>query len=65
MRDAEQLDAIDGLIIPSGESTTMLKLLRYEGLTEPLAEFGRKKPAFRTCAGAIPDGQRGLQQPNS
>ncbi len=53
VRDREQLDHIDGLIIPGGESTTMLKLLRYEGLLEPLAEFGRRKPVFGTCAGAI------------
>ncbi len=31
----------------------MLKLLRMENLLEPLAEFGRKKPIFGTCAGAI------------
>jgi pyridoxal 5'-phosphate synthase pdxT subunit len=53
VRQREQLDDIDGLIIPGGESTTMLKLLRYEGLLEPLAEFGRRKPVFGTCAGAI------------
>jgi 5'-phosphate synthase pdxT subunit len=53
VREADQLNAIDGLIIPGGESTTMLKLLRYEGLFEPLAEFGRRKPIFGTCAGAI------------
>jgi 5'-phosphate synthase pdxT subunit len=53
VRHAEQLDEIDGLIIPGGESTTMLKLLRFEGWLEPLAEFGRRKPVFGTCAGAI------------
>lgn len=53
IREAGQFDSIDGLIIPGGESTTMLKLLRYEGLFEPLAEFGRRKPIFGTCAGAI------------
>ena len=47
------LNDIDGLIIPGGESTTMLKLLRMENLLEPVAEFGRKKPIFGTCAGAI------------
>ena len=44
---------LDGLILPGGESTTMLKLLHYDGLLEPLAEFGRRKPIFGTCAGAI------------
>jgi pyridoxal 5'-phosphate synthase pdxT subunit len=53
VRRREQLGEIDGLVIPGGESTTMLKLLRYENLMEPLAEFGRRKPIFGTCAGAI------------
>jgi pyridoxal 5'-phosphate synthase pdxT subunit len=53
VREAEQFDALDGLIIPGGESTTMLKLLRYEGLFDTLAEFGRRRPIFGTCAGAI------------
>ena len=53
VRDAEQFDSLDGLVIPGGESTTMLKLLRYEGLLDKLAEFGREKPMFGTCAGAI------------
>lgn len=53
VRDAEQLEGLDGLVIPGGESTTMLKLLRYDGLMEPLVRFGREKPIFGTCAGAI------------
>jgi 5'-phosphate synthase pdxT subunit len=53
VREPEQFRFIDGLIIPGGESTTMLKLLRYDGLMEALAEFGRRKPVFGTCAGAI------------
>ena len=53
VRDPEQFDTVDGLIIPGGESTTMLKLLRYEGLYEKLKEFGAHKPVFGTCAGAI------------
>src|SRR2546421_9392989 len=53
VRERAQLREIDGLIIPGGESTTMLKLLRYEGLFDELAEFGRNKPVFGTCAGAI------------
>jgi len=53
VRTAADLDAIDGLIIPGGESTTMLKLLRAENLLEPLADFGRRRPIFGTCAGAI------------
>jgi len=53
VRERSQLRDIDGLIIPGGESTTMLKLLHYEGLFDDLAEFGRNKPMFGTCAGAI------------
>ena len=53
VRHAAELAGLDGLVIPGGESTTMLKLLRYDGLMEPLAEFARRKPVFGTCAGAI------------
>ena len=53
VREREQLDGIAGLIIPGGESTTMLKLMEYEDLMAPIAEFGRRKPMFGTCAGAI------------
>jgi 5'-phosphate synthase pdxT subunit len=53
VRQREQLDEIEGLIIPGGESTTMLKLMEYDDLAGPIAEFGRRKPMFGTCAGAI------------
>jgi 5'-phosphate synthase pdxT subunit len=53
VRTKSDLDAIDGLIIPGGESTTMLKMLAEEDLFEPLRRFGRTKPIFGTCAGAI------------
>ena len=53
VRERSQLGEIDGLILPGGESTTMLKLLRHENLFDELAEFGRRKPVFGTCAGAI------------
>jgi 5'-phosphate synthase pdxT subunit len=53
VREREQFRAIDGLVIPGGESTTMLKLLRQDGLMDALAEFGCHKPVFGTCAGAI------------
>jgi 5'-phosphate synthase pdxT subunit len=58
VREATQLEGLDGLILPGGESTTMLKLMRYEGLFEPLVAFGRRKPMFGTCAGAILMAQR-------
>jgi 5'-phosphate synthase pdxT subunit len=53
VREREQLDEIEGLIIPGGESTTMLKLMEYEDLMAPIAEFGARKAIFGTCAGAI------------
>jgi 5'-phosphate synthase pdxT subunit len=53
VRSAEQLAACDGLIIPGGESTTMLKLLDLENLTGAVREFGQRKPIYGTCAGAI------------
>lgn len=53
VRLAEQLDGLDGLIMPGGESTTFGKLAQDFGLIEPLREFGRQKPLWGTCAGAI------------
>src|ERR1039458_2091640 len=53
VRERAQFGAIDGLVIPGGESTTMLKLLHYENLFDDILEFGRCKPVFGTCAGAI------------
>jgi pyridoxal 5'-phosphate synthase pdxT subunit len=53
VRERDQFADLDGLVIPGGESTTMLKLLHYEQLFDPLLEFGRRKPVFGTCAGAI------------
>src|ERR1039458_7406144 len=53
VRERSQLGEIDGLILPGGESSTMLKLLRHENLFDDVAEFGRRKPMFGTCAGAI------------
>ena len=52
VKKPEQLDEIDGLVIPGGESGTFLKLLGEDGF-EKLKEFVRIKPTFGTCAGAI------------
>jgi pyridoxal 5'-phosphate synthase pdxT subunit len=52
VKKPKQLDEIDGLIIPGGESGTFLKLLGAEGF-EKLKEFVHAKPTFGTCAGAI------------
>jgi pyridoxal 5'-phosphate synthase pdxT subunit len=52
VKKPEQLDHIDGLIIPGGESGTFLKLLGEAGF-EKLKQFVHAKPTFGTCAGAI------------
>ena len=53
VRLAKQLDQIDGLIIPGGESTTIGKLATDFEMMEPLRRFGQKKAIWGTCAGAI------------
>jgi 5'-phosphate synthase pdxT subunit len=52
VRKPEQLDEIDGLVIPGGESSTFLKLLGEKGF-EKLSQFVHARPTFGTCAGAI------------
>jgi 5'-phosphate synthase pdxT subunit len=52
VKKTEQLDDLDGLVIPGGESGTFLKLLGDAGF-EKLKQFVRLKPTFGTCAGAI------------
>jgi len=52
IKRSEQLDEIDGLVIPGGESGTFLKLLGEAGF-EKLKQFVHLKPTFGTCAGAI------------
>ncbi len=53
VRTAADLAAVDALVMPGGESTTMLKLLDVASLKEPLRQFAKTKPIFATCAGAI------------
>jgi len=52
VKKPEQLESIDSLVIPGGESSTFLKLLGEAGF-QRLKEFVRLKPTFGTCAGAI------------
>jgi len=52
VKKPEQLDEIDGLVIPGGESGTFLKLLGEAGFKK-LKDFVKAKPTFGTCAGAI------------
>jgi pyridoxal 5'-phosphate synthase pdxT subunit len=53
VRLPSQLDGLDGLILPGGESTTIGKLSVDFGLLEPLREFGKTHAVWGTCAGAI------------
>jgi pyridoxal 5'-phosphate synthase pdxT subunit len=54
VRTARDLEGVDGLIIPGGESTTIGLGVEREGLAEPLIEFVRSgKPVLGTCAGMI------------
>lgn len=53
VRTAAEFAQCDGLIIPGGESTTMLKLLDQEALSEPIRRFAELKPVYGSCAGAI------------
>jgi 5'-phosphate synthase pdxT subunit len=51
VRKPDQLAGLDGLIIPGGESTTFMRLMRLYGLDEAIQRFER--PVFGTCAGMI------------
>jgi 5'-phosphate synthase pdxT subunit len=53
VRKPQQLDGIDAIVIPGGESTTFLNFLEERGFLEKLQQFVANKPAFGTCAGAI------------
>lgn len=53
VKTAEALKKCDKLIIPGGESTTIVKLIDRLYLREPLLEFVKEKPTFGTCAGLI------------
>jgi pyridoxal 5'-phosphate synthase pdxT subunit len=53
VRTPEELTRLDGLIIPGGESTTMLKFLERGGFLDSLKAFAESKPTFGTCAGCI------------
>jgi len=53
VRTPAELDALDGLIMPGGESTTMLKFLERNGFFEILESYVKTTPTFGTCAGAI------------
>ena len=53
IRNPEELDGLDGLVLPGGESTTMLKFLERRHFFDAVAKFVKIRPVFGTCAGAI------------
>lgn len=53
VRKPEQLNGIDGLVLPGGESTTFLKFLERDGFLRALKKFVAGRPTFGTCAGCI------------
>ncbi|MDP1880436.1 MAG: pyridoxal 5'-phosphate synthase glutaminase subunit PdxT [Parachlamydiaceae bacterium] len=53
VRSVKDLQGCQGLIIPGGESTVMMKLIDEMGLRDALLEFAKNKPIFGTCAGLI------------
>jgi 5'-phosphate synthase pdxT subunit len=54
VRRPEDLEGVDGLVLPGGESTTLRRLLDYQGLLETIRRRGEEgMPVFGTCAGAI------------
>jgi pyridoxal 5'-phosphate synthase pdxT subunit len=53
IKKPEELDGLDGLVVPGGESTTFLKFLERDGFLGRLREFAESKPTFGTCAGCI------------
>lgn len=53
VRKPEDLSGVDGLVLPGGESTTMLRFLERDGFLDVLREFISTTPCFATCAGCI------------
>jgi 5'-phosphate synthase pdxT subunit len=53
VRKPAELAALDGIILPGGESSTFLKFLERDGLLSTLQSFINEKPTFGTCAGCI------------
>jgi len=53
VRTALEIQSCDGLVLPGGESTTLLNLIGHYGLWQPLIDFARSRPLWGVCAGAI------------
>jgi len=53
VRTPEELASVDRLILPGGESTTMLRFIKLHKMVEPLKQFAAQHPVWGICAGAI------------
>lgn len=53
IRTPEELESCDGLIIPGGESTTLIKLMKRNNLFDSIRIFNQTRPIYGTCAGCI------------
>lgn len=53
VKHTQDLESLDGLVLPGGESTTMRRLMDQYGLFEAVRSFAERKPVFGTCAGLI------------
>lgn len=65
VRKPEELEGLDALVLPGGESTTMLKFLGQGSFFERLRDFVRQRPTFGTCAGAILLAREVVQPPQA
>ena len=59
----EHLDGLAALVMPGGESTTMLRLMAANGMREAMEDFVRTRPTLGTCAGLILLGQESTRLP--
>ena len=53
VRDLKELESSERLLLPGGESSTMLKLLHRRQIFHPLSDFVRERPCWGVCAGSI------------
>ena len=63
VRRAADLEGLDALVMPGGESTTMLTLIESQGMRGALEAFIRRRPVLGTCAGVILLGHGGTRLP--
>lgn len=63
VRKPKELEICQGLIIPGGESTTMMRQIDFIKFADPLKEFAKQKPIFGTCAGLILMSEKILADP--